>query len=409
MSTTAPGPTNAWFNKLGPEALYDIRGRRGGGPEGHRRAACEKAASAIFERGRGADQQVPCSGLKMTVMNESNLTPLPLLQLSSGFSSFKTFAAAVELSLFTRLADGRTMSVSEAAAEFGLPHRPADLLLTACASLGLLERRGDGYGNTALAEKFLVEGRPYYFGGLVRFYDKREYPAWDRVLDALRTDKPTAWDPEVQDSPFVAEDSQMLQLFWDAMHCISTFTARALGEVYDFGRHSRLLDVGGGSGAFPIELCRHYAHLSATVYDLPHVCPIADSKIADAGLSGRITTVTGDFLRDAALPAGYDVILYSMIMHDWGEDTDRELLRRAYEALAPGGVVIISELMLNADRTGPAEAALMGMNMLIETTAGKNYSETEYMNWLQDAKFSDIRTLPFVAAGANGVVIGVKD
>jgi len=90
-------------------------------------------------------------------------------------------------------------------------------------------------------------------------------------------------------------------------------------------------------------------------------------------------------------------------------DPDRELLRRAHEALAPGGVVIISELMLNADRTGPAEAALMGMNMLIETTAGKNYSETEYMNWLQDAKFSDIRTLPFVAAGANGVVIGVKD
>ncbi|MEU4641855.1 methyltransferase [Micromonospora sp. NPDC023814] len=336
------------------------------------------------------------------------LTPLPLMQLSSGFSSFKTFAAAVELSLFTRLADGRTMSVAEASAEFGLPSRPADLLLTACASLGLLERRGDGYGNTALAEKFLVEGRPYYFGGLVRFYDKREYPAWDRVVEALRTDKPTAWDPDVQDSPFVAEDSQMLQLFWDAMHCISTFTARALGEVYDFGQHARLLDVGGGSAAFPIELCRHYANLSATVYDLPHVCPIADSKIADAGLSERITTVAGDFLRDVELPAGHDVILYSMIMHDWGEDTDRELLRRAYEALAPGGVVIISELMLNADRTGPAEAALMGMNMLIETTAGKNYSETEYMTWLQDAKFSDIRTLPFVAAGANGVVIGVK-
>ncbi|MEV0331054.1 methyltransferase [Micromonospora echinospora] len=344
----------------------------------------------------------------MTTTNDPTLTPLPLMQLSTGFSSFKTFAAAVELSLFTRLADGRTMSVTEASAEFGLPHRPADLLLTACASLGLLERRGDGYGNTALAEMFLVEGRPYYFGGLVRFYDKREYPAWGRVLEALRTDKPTAWDPEVQDSPFVAEDAQMLQLFWDAMHCVSTFTARALGEVYDFGNHSRLLDVGGGSGAFPIELCRHYANLSAAVYDLPHVCPIADAKIADAGLSGRITTVTGDFLRDAALPAGYDVILYSMIMHDWGEDTDRELLRRAYEALAPGGVVIISELMLNADRTGPAEAALMGMNMLIETTAGKNYSETEYMTWLQDAKFSDVRTLPFVAAGANGVVIGVK-
>ncbi|MFG1955812.1 methyltransferase [Micromonospora sp. NPDC048830] len=331
------------------------------------------------------------------------------MRLSTGFWSFKTFAAALELSLFTRLAEGRTMSATEVSAELGLPHRPADLLLAACASLGLLEKRGDGYGNTALAEMFLVEGRPYYFGGFVRYCDKREYPAWDRVVEALRTDKPTAWDPEAQDSPFAAEDSQMLQLFWDAMHCISTFTARALGEVYDFGKHARLLDVGGGSGAFPIELCRHYPNLSATVYDLPHVCSIADSKIAGAGLSGRITTVAGDFLCDTELPTGHDVILYSMIMHDWGEDTNRELLARAYEALAPGGVVIISELVLNAERTGPAEAALMGMNMLIETRAGKNYSETEYVTWLQDAKFCDIRTLPFVAAGANGVIIGVKE
>jgi precorrin-6B methylase 2 len=181
-----------------------------------------------------------------------------------------------------------------------------------------------------------------------------------------------------------------------------------LAQVYDFGAHRRLLDVGGGAAAYPIELCRRHPGLRATVLDLAHVCDIARKKIASAGLSEAIEARPGDFLRDPALPDGHDVILLSMILHDWDETTNRALLAKCYEALPAGGAVIVSELLLNAERTGPAQAALMGMNMVVETESGRNYSDLEYATWLADAGFVDVETVAFDAPGANGAVIGRK-
>jgi predicted O-methyltransferase YrrM len=336
------------------------------------------------------------------------LTPTPLMDLVTGFWSFKTFAAAVELDLFTRLAGGRTLTVAAAEQELGLSDRPADLLLTACASLGLLERAGAGYRNTALAEEFLVRGKPYYFGGQVTYCDHRTYLPWHRIGEALRTDRPLTWDPDTQESMFTTADPQLLATFWEAMYSTSIFTARALGGAVDLAGRQRLLDVGGGSGAYPIELCRQQPDLTATVLDLPHVAEIAAGKIELAGLADRITTRAGDFLADAALPGDHDTVLFSMILHDWDEATNRELLAKAYAALPAGGLVIISELLLDADRTGPAPAALMGMNMLVETVGGRNYSDAEYADWLTGAGFGQIRTVRFDAPGANGAVLGVK-
>ncbi|MCP2322050.1 SAM-dependent methyltransferase [Hamadaea flava] len=336
------------------------------------------------------------------------ITPTPLMRLVTGFWSFKTLAVAVELDLFTRIAGGRVVTVADLRDELGLADRPADMLLAACASLGLLERDGEGYRNSPLAEEFLVAGRPYYFGGQVRYCDVKTYLPWHRIGEALRTDRPLTWDPDTDRSAFETGDPAMLAEFWEAMFSTSIFTARTLASAYDFGQHARLLDVGGGGGAYPIELCRNFSHLKAAVYDLPHVCEIADRKIAAAGLADRIETVPGDFRAEPVLPDGYDVILLSMILHDWDEATNRELLAKCYAALPPDGVLIVSEWLLNGDRTGPAEAALMGMNMIVETEGGRNYSDVEYAAWLSDTGFSDVRVVPLDAPGANGVVVGRK-
>jgi 2-polyprenyl-3-methyl-5-hydroxy-6-metoxy-1,4-benzoquinol methylase len=342
------------------------------------------------------------------IRQEGTLFPVELLRLSTGFWAFKTLAAAVELGLFTRLSGDRAVTVREAAAELGIQERPADMFLVACASLGLLEKDGDGYRNTAVSEEFLVEGRPRYFGGFVRFSDHQEYPAWHRVIDAMRTGQPQTWDPATQDSLFATADPVMTEMFWEAMSCMSASTAQVLGEVYDFGQHRRLLDVGGGSGVFPIQLCRRYPHMSATVFDLAHVCVMAKEKIRQAGLDTVIAVAAGDFRTDAGLPGGHDVILLSNVLHDWDEATGRALLHKCWQALEPGGAILICELLLNPERTGPAAAALMGMNMVVETRGGKNYSETEYVTWLTDVGFGEQRVIRFDTAGANGVVVARK-
>jgi hypothetical protein len=322
--------------------------------------------------------------------------------------SFKAFAAAVELDVFTRFSGERLMSVDEFAAELQVEHRPADILLAALASLDLLEKKGDAYKNSALAEEFLVTGREHYFGGYVRYYDRKLYPGWQRAVEAIATNRPVLWDPDKQDSVFDPKDDVVMGMFWEAMHSLAGFTANALSDVHDFGAYRRLLDVGGGSAGFPIALCSRIPGLSATVYELPHVCPIALAKIEAAGLAGTIDTLAGDFAKDVDLPSGYDVILLSQILHCLDEQTGRDLLEKCWRALPQGGAVLICEHLLNPERTGPAPAALMGMNMLIGQVGGKNYAETEYMSWLADIGFSDIDVVRFDAAGANGAVIARK-
>ncbi|MFJ5952446.1 methyltransferase [Streptomyces noursei] len=344
--------------------------------------------------------------MKQPHQDAAPLLPTPLMQLATGFWSFKTYAGAIDVGLFNLLAGGREMTMEEVSGELGIADRPADLLLAGCASLGLLDKSGSRYRNSELSEEYLVEGRPYYFGGFVRYLDRREYPAWQSIVQALRTNRPLTWTPGTQESLFDTEDSETLQLFWDCMYSISTFTARALATAYDFTRHTRLLDVGGGAGAFPIELCRLFGNLSATVFELPHVCDLARQKITDAKLNETVDTVVGDFIRDPELPRGYDTIILSMILHDWDEQNGRALLRKCRTALPPDGAVLICELLLNDERTGPPAAALMGMNMLVETEGGKNYSAAEYHNWLLEAGFARVEVLPLNAAGANGVVVG---
>jgi predicted O-methyltransferase YrrM len=370
----------------------------------HQRAAAYRTTLARQPGSISGETRLRASDQPIVTTQELP-SAVPLMALSTGFWAFKTLAAAHEAGLFSHLAGGASTTVGELAEALGLHPRPAEMLLTGCAALGLLEKTDGRYRNTPLSEAFLVRGKPYYFGGFVQMADKRLYAGWGKLTEALRTNRPTTWDPAVQSSMFDGEDPTMLALFWEAMHSVSTMTARKLGEAVDLNHFRRLLDIGGGSGAYDIELCKLYGELRATVFDLPHVAAIAAGKITEAGLTDRIETAGGNFFEQ--LPEDHDVHLLSMILHDWDEAKNRALLRRSFEALPSGGAVVISELLVNDEKTGPAPAALMSLNMLIETE-GRNYTPTEYSAWLEEAGFRHIETVWFDAPAANGAVIGRK-
>ncbi len=346
--------------------------------------------------------------MKAAVAEDTALSPVPLMELATAFWAFKTLAAAHELDVFARFSGGGAMSPRELAEALAIEERPAEVLLTGCAALGLLEKRGERYANSPLAEAFLVPGKRYYFGGFVTMHDKLLYEPWGRLVEAIRRNRPVAWDPDKQTSLFEGADPAWLEHFWEGLHSLAAITGGVLAEAVDFSSYSRLLDVGGGSGAFDIELCRRYPHLRATVYDLPFVTEIAAQKIAGAGLEDRVATLAGDFFADEPLPGGHDVIVLSQIMHDWGEAKDREILRKCYEALLSGGAVMISELLVNDEKTGPPSAALMSMNMLVCYFDSRNYTGAEYSAWLRDIGFHDVHVVRFETPGANGVVIGRK-
>ena len=143
------------------------------------------------------------------------------------------------------------------------------------------------------------------------------------------------------------------------------------------------------------------------IFDLSPPLEIAKGKISESGFSDRIKTHPGNFFTDE-LPKGSDVILLSMILHDWSPEKNLVTLRNCFNALPSGGTVIVSELMMDDDKTGPVSAALMSLNMLIETEGGCNYTWSEYTEWLKKTGFNNIKRVTIESPGANGILVGYK-
>ncbi|MBJ8154341.1 methyltransferase [Bacillus cereus] len=330
-----------------------------------------------------------------------------LMEIASGFWASKTLATAVELEIFNQIPQ-EGIGLDELSKKLKIKSRPAEMLLTGCTSLGLLQKKNTLYYNSPLSEEFLVKGKPYYFGGVVTMLDKREYIPWSRLTDAVKNnERQTGKGASAGLFDDVTADSQEQRIFTEAMHSWSIQSGKELVNAIDFSKYKKLLDVGGGSGAYCIEIAKKFPNIQAVVFDLPSALKITAKKIIDANLSTRIQTYTGNFFTDE-LPKSSDVILLSMILHDWSTDENLTILQNCYNALPSGGEIIISELMVDDDKTGPVFAALMSLNMLIETTGGQNYTWSEYTDWLTNIGFVDIRRVEISSPASNGVLIGRK-
>ncbi|ATE56064.1 MULTISPECIES: methyltransferase [Actinosynnema] len=331
---------------------------------------------------------------------------MPIMNMVYGLWVSQTLVTAHEREVFEHFAERPGMTSAELASRLELHERPVEQLVTACAALGLLERSGAGYRNTEMTTRYLLRAAEDYMGGWVEIVSRHDYPGWLRLDEAMRTNRPTAWDPEKQDSLFASDDTLMVESFWEGMSAISKPTARVLGQTVDLSGVDTLLDVGGGGGAYAIELSRAYPDLRTTIFDLPFVCDLTAKKVEQAGLSDRISFARGDFFADA-LPTGQDLVMLSMILHDWDEEQCRAILRACFDAVRPGGQIMISELLVDDTKDGPLDATLMSLSMLVETE-GRNYTAQEYGDWLREVGFTDVEVRPFAAPAANGVVIARK-
>jgi precorrin-6B methylase 2 len=155
----------------------------------------------------------------------------------------------------------------------------------------------------------------------------------------------------------------------------------------------RLLEVGGGSGAYSIAFAKASPALRAEVFDQASVVGIAERHAAEAGVAGQVRARVGDLAKDE-LGSGYDLALLSSICHMLGPEQNQDLLRRVHAALAPKGRLLIQDFVLDESRTAPTHAALFAINMLVGTESGGTYTEAEYTTWLKTAGFADVRRVP---------------
>jgi 2-polyprenyl-3-methyl-5-hydroxy-6-metoxy-1,4-benzoquinol methylase len=303
------------------------------------------------------------------------LTPKPIMELATAFQRSRPLLTAFELGLFTTLnAEARTSE--EVADALGTHPRATDRLMNALAALGLLEKRDGRFSNTALTEKYLVKGRPEYMAGLG--HTNHLWDTWSQLTEVVRTGQP-AGAAEIDD-----RGDDWLRPFIAAMHFRAKQNAAAVVGLLDLDGVARLLDLGGGSGAYAMAFARTGRGISAVVFDLPNVVPLTKLYIAQEGLTAEVTTATGDYL-SASIGGGYDMVFMSAVIHSNSVEDNRLLMRKAAEALNPGGQIVVQDFLVNEERDGPLLPALFALNMLVGTPEGDTYTESEVRAWMTEA------------------------
>ena len=314
------------------------------------------------------------------------INPGPIIELSSAFYKSSILFAASDVGVFGALAGGAKGAV-EIAQQLALDPRAARLLLDGCVTIGLLEKSGEQYSNTPASAAFLVPGSPGDLSGAIR-YNRDVYPAWHRLGEFARTGQPVE-RPQLH----LGEDPERTRTFVLSMHGRALGIGRAIVPLLDLRGRRRLLDVGGGPGTWSVLIAQAHPGIGCTVLDLPPVAAIADELIAAQGLSSRVATVAGDY-HDTPFPTGVDVVNFFGMLHQESADDIRMLLRKAYEALVPGGLVQVLDMMTDATRTQPEFSALFAINMALTTRNGWVFSDAELKAWMMEAGFADVAIRP---------------
>src|SRR5215471_17049456 len=280
-------------------------------------------------------------------MSTANVvTPERIMQLGLGFWASKTLLSAIEVGLFSELADG-PLSAADLSSRLGLHQRSARDFFDTLVSVGMLGREGDRYQNTAETGLFLVRTSPAYIGGMLEMANERLYPFWGSLTEGLRTGSPQNEAKTGGEGLFEAlySDPERLRLFLGAMTGLSMGASRAIAEKFPWRDYKTVVDVGGAQGGLLVQLCLAHPHLRGTNFDLAAVAPIFNEYSASHGLSDRITFQSGNFFEEALPPA--DVITMGHILHDWNLDEKQMLIQKAYEALPAGGAFIVFEALID--------------------------------------------------------------
>jgi SAM-dependent methyltransferase len=275
----------------------------------------------------------------------------------------------------------------------GIEARPARVLVTLLLSMGLIEReaaeRDDGprLRLSPVARDFLDPQSPFSLRPYYRTAALGSGCA--AMLEVLRSGRPLTWVGEDDAWAKAMEDGEFAAAFTAEMDCRGVYLGPLVAQKLGLERHSQLLDIGGGSGIYSCAAVAASPHLRAAVLEKPPVDAIARRSIASRGFAERVNVLSGDMFAPP-LPRGFDLHLYSNVLHDWDEERVRQLIRASFDAIEPGGTLAVHDAHLDADDAGPLHVAEYSV-LLMSVTEGRCYSVREMEEFLVDAGFREIR------------------
>lgn len=343
-----------------------------------------------------------------TPKQQPDLNPSRILEIGLGFMASKTLLTAVNLGLFTLLADG-PRSGSEIRSQLGLHERGLYDFLDTLVALGFLHREGlketSSYSNAPEADLFLDKNKPTYVGGLLQMCNNRIYRFWGDLEEALKTGKPQNETKTGEQPVFemLYSDPNKMREFIMAMAGIQMGNFAKFAREFDFSGYETHCDVGGSGGHLSIQIALNNPQMKCTSFDLPAVAPVASEFINGAGVADRVAVAEGDFFKDA-LPNA-DVITMGNILHDWGTADKRMLIKKAYDALPEGGSFVVIENIIDDDRKVNAFGMMMSLHMLVETEEGYDFSGADFDDLAKEAGFRETRVMPLTGPASAAIAI----
>ena len=312
--------------------------------------------------------------------------PSPFYRSRDELYADDMFIAALQGFDFFTWLDAHPSSVPEIARHFGVHERPVDVMTTLFVARALLERDGATLRVTALAKEHLVSSSRWFLGPY--FPRLNDRPIAVDLVEILKTDKPANYASRKNEDDWhkAMENERFAEEFLAAMDIRGRLTAHALAQRIDLGGSRRVLDVAGGSGIFACALAARFPDLTAAVFEKPPVDRIAARAIARRGFTSRVGVVAGDMLNDP-LPEGYDVHLFSNVLHDWDVPIVRQLIRASARALPAGGEIVVHDMFLDAEKNGPPDVAAYSV-LLMHVTQGRCYGVAEIAGLLAEAGFA---------------------
>lgn len=309
-------------------------------------------------------------------------------ELTTSYVSFQVLCTATELGLFTLLTREPGLGRDELGARLKLAENPIRVLLLACTSLGFLRKEGPRYYCQEAVSVFTLQETQR--DNLV-FQRKVLYRAMAWFLESLQQNTNVGLK-ELSGSSSnlygrLAEHPDLERIFHDQMGGVTRLVAERLAAYVDLSGATRLMDVAGATGTNVLTLAKRWPHLKATIVDLPSVCVAARARVAEAGFADRIEATPCDPFTEE-LPGGADRILIAHFLEIWSIETIKGVLAKAYRALAPGGEILVVNIIQDDDETGPPPAMSASIYFLaIASGGGLAYTFREYEAWLAEAGF----------------------
>lgn len=315
------------------------------------------------------------------------------------FQKSRVLLTAVELGIFTVI-EKKSLTSPETAYKIKTDIRATDRLMNALVALGFLQKSKEKFSNTKASSKYLVNGKPDYMDGLM--HSVSLWDTWSTLTDCVRKGHSVFERPKLINN----RSKKWLDVFISAMHYRAWRQAPAIVNLFDLKNVKRVLDIGGGSGAYAMAFTDFGEKITATVYDLPNVLPITKRFIRKYGYEKKVDTFAGDYNFND-LPKGYDLIFISAVVHINSYQGNIALMKKCAKALNHGGMIVIQDHVMNEDRTAPAPGTMFALNMLVGTEEGDTYTETEIKDWFVKADIKFLKRIPVFMG--NSLIIGQKN